>query len=73
MKPIVNEDSLGREGSKSLKETITENYIERKLELPRMRNSAESDIRESLALSKLIVSDLQIREDGEGGRTSLPV
>ena len=70
MKPTVNEESLGREGSGNIKENITNNDIGRKLEITRMRNSAESNIRESLALSKLINSNLQGGKDGKGGRTS---
>ena len=70
MKPTVSEENLGREGSGNIKEKIAENDIGRKLELPRVRNSTESDIRESLTLSKLIVSDIQGGEDGEGGRAS---
>ena len=70
MKPIVNYENLAREGSGNTKEKITKNDIGTKFELPRMRNSAERDIRVSLALSKLIDIDLQGGEDGEGGRTS---
>ena len=65
MKPIVNKENLGREGRGTIKEKITENYIGRKLELPRMRNSAES-----FALSKLIENDLQGGEDKGRGRTN---
>ena len=54
----------------NIKENITKNYIGRKLEITRMRNPAESDLRESLTLSSLINSNLQGGDDSEGGRTS---
>ena len=69
MKPTVNDENLGRDESENIKENIMENDIGRKLEITRRRNPAESDMRESLALSKLINSNLQGGDDQEGGRT----
>ena len=70
MKPTVNEENLGRDESGNIKENIMENDIGRKLEITRMRNPAESEMRKSLAISKLINSNLQGGYNGEGGRTS---
>ena len=67
MKPTVNEENLEREGSGNIRENIMENDIGRKLEITRMRNPTESDMRESLALLKLINSNLQGGDIEEGG------
>ena len=67
MKPTVREENLGREGK--IKEKIEENDTGRKLEFSRIRNSTESDIRESLALSNLIDSNIM---GGEGGEVDKP-
>ena len=56
--------------SGNIKENIMENDIGRKLEITRIWNPAESDMRESLAFSKMINSNLQGGYDREGGRTS---
>ena len=56
----------------NIKENITKNYIGRKLEITRMRNPAESDLRESLKLLYLINSNFRGGDDMEGGRTSRP-
>ena len=70
IKPTVSEENLGREGRGNIKENIAENVTERKLELSRRRNSAERDIRESLALSKLINRNTKGGEDREVGIAS---
>ena len=64
---------MGREESKNIKEKIAENDTGRKLEPSKMRNSPESDIRESLALSKLIDSDIKGGETEKGVEHATPV
>ena len=58
------------EGSRNIKQNLRENDIGRKLEMTSMRNPAESHMRESLALSKLINSNLKGGDNAERGRTS---
>ena len=70
MKPAVSEENLGREGSRNIKDNIAEKDTRRKLEISRMRKPAESDIRESSALSKLVDRDIKSRGNKEEGRSS---